>query len=153
MRYSISEWGCIINDAQNERKDLFDLIVKNIERSDPPDTKWEFQNITTKGIFVLISLRKREFLVITSQLAKGYEIDVCADPFGNSLTVHAGLVIFQKPVDWSEGKISWEDQTLVSDWTSVIFRSIQDACQEIVDNVGQKPEKLKREAKGILSVW
>jgi hypothetical protein len=153
MIYSISEWGCIIDGAQDKRKDLFDLITKDIEKRDPPETKWDFKQISTKGIFVFLSLKKREFLVITSKATKGYELHVCADPFGNALAVHAGLVTYREPTEWYNKKISWEDSTIVSDWTSIIFRSIQDSCRVVLESLGQSPERMKAETKGILSVW
>ena len=153
MRYSISEWGCVIDGGQNMREKLFDLIIKNIEGRNPPQTDWRFEKITTKDLLVIIPWKKREFLVVKSKMVKGYEIDVCADPFGNTLAVHSALVTFKKPEDWEKKKISWEDQTLLSDWTTLIFHSVQDACRELMKDIGQSPEKLKAEAKGILSVW
>jgi len=119
----------------------------------PPETNWGFHYITTKGLLFVISLKKREFLVIRSNIVKGYDIAVSVDSFGNTLAVHSGLVIFERPADWERKKISWEDQTLLSDWATVIFHSVQDACRELMGNLGQSPERLKAETKGILSVW
>ncbi len=153
MSFPISEWGCIIDGAQDKRKEIFDLITNDIEERDPPETKWDFRQISTKGIFVFISLKKRDFLVITSKATKGYDIQVCADPFGNALAVHAGLVTSREPSDWYNKKISWEDSTILSDWASVIFRSIQNSCGVVLESLGQSPERMKAETKGILSVW
>jgi len=115
-RWPISEWGCVIDGAQNQRAKLLDLITKNIEKRNPPGTKWRFQEIRTKGsLFIPFGRKKREFLVVINE-TKGmgdYTVDISADPYGNTLAVHSGLCVvawgkggFQ---DWREGKASWED--------------------------------------------
>lgn len=153
-RYPISEWGCIIEGGQNSREEFFNLLIENVKRLNPPETTWKFEEITTKGLSFLPILRKRrEFLTFRAKGLKDYTIDVCADPFGNTLAVHVALCTFSKPRDWEEKKISWEDQTVLSDWSSVIFRCVQDACRELMRRLEQNPELLRTDIRGILSLW
>ena len=159
-RYPLSEWGCIIDGAQDRREKLFEVITKNIEKRDPPSTQWKFEEVKTKGLTLVPFFgKKREFLVVKNE-AKGmgdYSIDICADPYGNTLPVHVGLCVFALGKgglqDWQEKKVSWEDQTVLSDWSSVIFTSVQEACRELTKELGQDPNKLKSDTRGILSVW
>lgn len=88
---------------------------------------------------------------------RDYSVDICTDPYGNTLAVHLGLCVIDwgkgEFQDWQERKVSWEDQTVLRDSASVVFRSVQEAWGELMEELGQNPEKLKAETKGILSVW
>lgn len=159
-RWPISEWGCIIDEAQNQKEKLIELIIKNIERRDPPGTSWRREEVKTKGLaFVPFWGKKREFLTVRnkSKGMKNYTVDVNVEPYGNTLAVHSAMNVWAAGKgglqDWQEKKVSWEDQTVLSDWASVIFRCVREACRELIEEVGDNPEKLKAETKGILSVW
>jgi len=153
-RYPVSEWGCVIDGGQDSRKELFDLIIEGLEKRNPPGTERKFETLTTKGLwFVPLWRKKREFLTITMDGLKDYSIDTCADPYGNTLAVHVGLCTTQKPQEWDKKKPSWEDQTILSDWSTVAFRCVQEACREVMGKLQQDPKALKTDIKGILSVW
>jgi len=153
-RYSVSEWGCIIDDAQDHSDELFNLINKQLDRRNPPGTSRKVEDLTTKGLwFIPVWRKKREFLTIRTEGLKDYIIDICADPYGNTLAVHAGLNTLEKPEDLDAKKVSWENQTMLSDWTSVVFRCVEDACSELMVKLEQDPSLLKRDIKGVLSVW
>ena len=152
MSYSLSEWGCILDGAQKQRDLLFRLIQDKLGTREPPGVSWELREKRTKTKWMgLLSAKKREFLEIRMKGVKGYSIDTSADPFGNTLAVHSSLCSDYKPELLPE-KVSWEDQTVLEDWTSVVFRCIQEACTDVGQEVGT-PAKLKAETRGILSIW
>ena len=153
-RYSLSEWGCMIDDAQDHRDELLNLINKKLDRRDPPGTTRKLEDVTTKGLwFVPLWRKKREFLTIKTEGLKDYVIDICVDPYGNTLAVHASLNSLEKPEDLDSKKVSWENQTMLSDWTSVVFRCVKEACSELMAKLQQDPASLNRDIKGVLSVW
>lgn len=161
QRYTLSEWGAVIDGAHEFRDALYDRIKNQIKLRELPDTSWEFQNIKTKGgILNPFSYKKREMLVIQSD-RKGmdnYSVDVSVEPYGKTLTVHTALNLYESTLksqlrDWVQDNLSWEDQTMLSDWASVMFRGVKEACEQVVDEVDTRQDVLANETKGPLAVW
>lgn len=152
MSFSLSEWGCAIDGAQEERKRLFEILIERVELREPPGTSWEFRDLKTKGRWFLPFGKRREFLIFKNKAFSDYEVRICADPYGKVLTVHSSMVAFKYDPEWRK-KLSWEEQTVASDWATVIFRSCREACEQLMEELGGEKSRIKKEAKGILSVW
>lgn len=157
-RVSISKWGCIIDGAHEERRRLFDRVIKKVKRRDPPGTSWEFKQVKTKGWTLFpVGEHRREFLRFTNRDLRDYTVDISAEPYGKVLTVHVGVVVAGAIESWDEDgwhreEMSWEEETVLSDWVSVIFRSCREACEELSEDLG-KQGPFKEETEGPLPVW
>lgn len=153
MSVSLSEWGAVIDGAQEERKELFNLIEERVELRNPPKTSHRYGDVKTEGSrFVPFTGESREFLIFENEDFSDYDVRVCAEPYGNVLTVHVAMTALKKTADeWDEQ--SWEEHTMVSDWATVLFRSCREACEELTEQLEEGKSRLDKEAEGILSIW
>lgn len=159
--YTLSSWSTIIEGAQNHRDTLLKSIKNQVQRRDPPNTSWSMQETRTKGgMLSVFSKEHREFLVFENETKdlELYNVRVNVQPYGNTLTVNAALTAYDLSFggglsDWVQEELEWEDKQVLQNWTSVLFRSVQDACRDLAEEQGVSPDRVKAEAEGVLSVW
>lgn len=158
--YTLSSWSTIIEGAQDQRQTLLQGIQDEVKRRDPPKTTWSMQESRTKGGMLSFSKKHREFLVFENETKDLdlYNIKVNVQPYGKTLTVNAALTRYDLSFggrlnDWFQEELEWEDKHVLQNWTSVVFRSVQDACRALAEEQGVSPDRVKAETEGVLSVW
>lgn len=159
--YTLTSWGTIIEGAHNQRDTLLSGIEDQVRRRNPPNTSWSMQETQTKGgMLSVFSKEHREFLVFENETKdlELYKVQVNVQPYGKTLAVNAELTRYDlsfggRLSDWFQEELDWEDRQILQTWTSVLFRSVQDACRALAEEKGVSPDRVKAEAEGVLSVW
>jgi len=160
-------WEVLIENGQGQAEVIYQAAVDALERTQPPDTKWERRNIRAGTI---ITGRVYDFLYVRNSRLKDWRLYLTAYDYGTSLhvawflTIERGLLkrLFSTIFFWAAGledpskiifRMDIPKQLTLSAYTTTLHRGAQEGARVLMEKLNQDFSKVNTKSKGFLELW
>ena len=150
----------VANGAGNTER-IYAAVEEYLNKSGLPDIKWARDEVSSGGFFSA----SRQFVIVTHNTLKDYQIFLCARDYGQHLDCARYLTIrprmFKKMVSkYTAGdpnalssKLSVFARQDLSAWGHVCHQAFVEAIQDLMTDLEQDITRMNTQSKGYLSVW
>lgn len=160
----LDQWSTIVDSAAGRSHGVLEDIQNRLEAAEiPGGCSWQLEEIKSSGWFSKV---QREFLLVRLESFGDYRMYVAARDYGIHMDVCRFLTVepsfFKKAIaeKLSGGyaaALSAPKNVLVEQdlkaWVTVVHHCVLDSVSALMSDLGQDPNKIQRQSKGMLEVW
>jgi hypothetical protein len=145
-----ASWSCILENAQGNAARIYRSTAAAILAAHIPDVYLERAIVKPTH---WRSKQEREYLLVTNERLKEYQIFIGSHDYGNNLAIYWQLVV--SPPDLFaalSGDFHLFQQQEVTAYVTVIHRCLRQAIAELLLSMGQETFQLEATSTGFLGV-
>jgi hypothetical protein len=159
----LDQWNMMVDGAAGHADAVLKDVSERLRAAQiPGDCTWETDEVKSSGWFSRV---RREFTIVRLEQFSDYRMYIAARDYGVHLDVCRFMTVepgfFKKhlaeKLTGSGEALSAPKNILIEQdlraWMTVVHHCVVDSVEALMGTLGQDKSKLKRESRGVLSVW
>jgi hypothetical protein len=145
-----ASWSCMLENANGNAARIYRSTAAAILAAHIPDVYLERSMVKPS----YWSREEREYLLVTNERFREYQIFIASHDYGNNLAIYWQLVVSAPDLFacLSAGDLNLFQQQEVQAYVTIIHRCLRQAIAELLLSFGQEPSLLEANSTGFLGV-